>query len=313
MIYTVTLNPAIDYIVRSDDHPIPGAINRLQSERIRIGGKGINVSRVLAALGHPSVALGFVAGLTGEAIRAGLHTEGLATDFILLSEGHSRINVKLTLNAPESKETELNGQGPTVSLPQLDALCDRIARLADGDTLILAGSIPPSLPPDTYARLLRRTAGKSVRVVVDTTGEALRYTLPFHPFLIKPNRDELGELFGVDIPTAEAAVPYARRLQEAGARNVLVTLGAEGACLLDRQGHIYQAPAHDGIVKSAVGAGDATVAGFIAGCEVSPTPEKLADLPDMAYALRLAMAAGGAVAFADKDVTKEAIEALMSR
>ncbi len=295
MIYTVTLNPAVDYTVRATDFRI-GEINRPKEAHLRIGGKGINVSLVLAALGVPSVAMGFVAGFTGDAIEAGVREAGVEADFVRLDNGFSRINLKLCTDV----ETELNGPGPDVPTDKLAELLNKLDRLQDGDTLVLSGSIPPTLPSDIYARMLARPAGKAIRVAVDTTGEALRAVLPYRPFIIKPNRRELEELLGESLDTQQDLVRAARRLQAEGARHVLVSLGGDGALLLDGDGHVHTAGACRGTVQSTVGAGDSMLAGFLAGCGEDAAP-------NYAQALRLGTACGGATAFSVGPATGDAI------
>ena len=295
MIYTVTFNPAIDYVIRTSAVQI-GETNRSEKEEIYYGGKGINVSWVLNELGVRSVALGFVAGFTGEAIEQGVRNAGLQTDFVHLESGFSRINVKIKAQ----EETEINGRGPHISDAEIVALTERLNRLEDGDTLVLAGSIPPTLPSDMYERILARLEERQIRFVVDATKDALRATLRFRPFLVKPNKRELEEFFDVILDGAEDIVQYARKMQHLGARNVLVSLGEEGAILLAENGEVYSQAAYKGVLCNSVGAGDSMVAGFLAGMEKG------------AYetALRLGTAAGCATAFAEGLATKIEIEAL---
>ena len=235
MIYTVTFNPALDYVVRLPAFE-PGAVNRTESEDIQLGGKGINVSCVLGQLGFKSVALGFVAGFTGEAVEAGLARRGVNADFIRLPEGLTRINVKIKA----SVETEINGQGPAIPAGALEELFQKLDRLAAGDVLVLAGSIPASLPSDIYQRILERLAPKGVLCAVDATGELLVKVLPYKPFLIKPNNHELGEIFGRTLSTDGEIVECARLLQQKGARNVLVSMAGDGALLLDEGGNVHR-------------------------------------------------------------------------
>ncbi len=302
MIYTVTFNPAIDYILDLE-RLIPGALNRATREQLRIGGKGINVSLVLAELGHPSVAMGFVAGFTGDAIEAGLRETGVQTDFVRLKSGTSRINVKLRAGG----ETEINGGGPDIPSDSLDALLGKLDALVDGDTLVLAGSIPPTLPSDIYEQILYRLRDREIRTVVDATGELLRRVLRFRPFLVKPNHHELAELFGIELDSTAEIVRCARRLREDGARNVLVSMAGDGALLVDEFDHVHMIPACRGSLKNSVGAGDSMVAGFLAGCVSSQGM----DSPDYGYALRLGTAAGGATAFSDQLATRAEIDALL--
>lgn len=299
MIYTVTFNPAIDYVVHADDMQV-GAVNRSRQEEVYFGGKGINVSVVLHELGLASKALGFVAGFTGEAIEQGLRADGIETDFIHLEKGFSRINVKIK----SSEETELNGQGPEIPEDRLRQLFDQLEQVQDGDTIILAGSIPASLPADVYEQILRHLSGKQVRAVVDATRDLLVNVLKYKPFLIKPNNFELGEIFGVPLKDdVDEIVRYAGKLQEMGARNVLVSMAGDGAVLLDENGGVHACGVCKGTVKNSVGAGDSMVAGFVAGCETG----------DYDYALKLGTATGGATAFSEGLAKKELIAELLQQ
>lgn len=291
MIYTVTFNPAIDYFVLLDELK-PGGINRSVSEKLFFGGKGINVSLVLAELGIPSRALGFVAGFTGRALRDGVRAMGIETDFVELGEGCSRINVKLRAGGKSGEggaETEINGRGPRIPMEAVNRLYGKLDALRDGDTLVLAGSVPDALPDDIYERILARLAGRRVRAVVDAAGELLLNVLKYRPFLIKPNRQELEELFGGAAETEEEVLSRAKRLRELGAVNVLVSMAGDGALLVDGQGGVHRCGACRGTVQNSVGAGDSMVAGFLAGMERN----------DCEYALRLGTAAGGATAFSE--------------
>lgn len=299
MIYTVTFNPAIDYVVHADDVQV-GAVNRSRQEEVYFGGKGINVSVVLHELGLASKALGFVAGFTGEAIEQGLRADGIETDFIHLEKGFSRINVKIK----SGEETELNGQGPEIPEDKLRQLFDQLEQVQDGDTIILAGSIPASLPADVYEQILRHLSGKQVRAVVDATRDLLVNVLKYKPFLIKPNNFELGEIFGVPLKDdVDEIVRYAGKLQEMGARNVLVSMAGDGAVLLDENGGVHACGVCKGTVKNSVGAGDSMVAGFVAGCETG----------DYDYALKLGTATGGATAFSEGLAKKELIAELLQQ
>ncbi len=302
MIYTVTFNPAIDYVVHLDDMQ-SGDVNRTNREAIYFGGKGINVSLVLAALGISSKALGFVAGFTGEAIEKGIGKAGIETDFVHLENGFSRINVKIK----SKEETELNGSGPAIPERKLQELFEKTDALSDGDVLILAGSIPSSLPSDVYEQILARLSEKKVRTVVDATGKLLLNVLKYRPFLIKPNHHELAALFGVSLHTVEDMIPYAKKLRELGACNVLISMAGDGAFLLDEYDRIHRFPACKGDVKNSVGAGDSMVAGFVAGCEKRDETGRI----DYAYALRLGTAAGGATAFSEGLADQETIARLM--
>ena len=284
MIYTVTFNPAIDYVVRTEEMKV-GVVNRTESEEIYFGGKGLNVSIILNELGIKSEALGFVAGFTGEAIENGMAKDGIKTDFVHLNNGFSRINVKIQ----SSFETEINGQGPEISEENIEELFKKLNKIQDGDTIVLAGSIPASLPSDIYERILEYLKNKKIRAIVDATGDLLMNVLKYKPFLIKPNNFELEEIFGVELKTAEDVSEYALKLKEMGAVNVLVSMAGDGAILADENGKIHACGVCSGTVKNSVGAGDSMVAGFIAGCEKK----------SYEYALKLGTAAGGATAFSD--------------
>lgn len=300
MIYTMTMNPALDYVV---DLPAlnVGDVNRAATEHIFYGGKGINVSVMLHELGFESCCLGFVAGFTGAEVERGIQTElGLAARMIHVEQGMTRINVKIH----SQEETEINGLGPMIQPDDLDRLFDQLALIEDGDILIISGSVPASLPSDIYGEILKRLAAKQVQVAVDATGDLLMATLPYHPFLIKPNHHELAEYFHVKLETAEAIEHYARQLQAQGARNVLVSLAKDGALLVDETGACHRFAAYRGTVKNSVGAGDSMVAGFVAGYLHGW------DYPDI---LRLANAAGGATAFSSGLASRSAIEALLKQ
>ena len=292
MVYTVTFNPAIDYVVHTGEMKL-GATNRSEREEMYFGGKGINVSIVLRELGIDSKAFGFTAGFTGEAIEKGLADVGIDTDFVRLEKGNSRINVKIKA----SEETELNGQGPDIDDKAISALFEKLDKLSDGDTLVLAGSIPSSLPADIYERILERLSGRNIRAVVDATKDLLLNVLKYKPFLIKPNNHELGEMFGVTLNSDEEIETYARKLQEMGAVNVLISMAGDGAILIDEYGKMHRCGVCKGVVKNSVGAGDSMVAGFTAGVLNG----------DYEYALKLGTAAGGATAFSDGLATKEEI------
>lgn len=296
MVYTVTFNPAIDYVVHTGEMKL-GATNRSEREEMYFGGKGINVSIVLRELGIDSKAFGFTAGFTGEAIEKGLADVGIDTDFVRLEKGNSRINVKIKA----SEETELNGQGPDIDDKAISALFEKLDKLSDGDTLVLAGSIPSSLPADIYERILERLSGRNIRAVVDATKDLMLNVLKYKPFLIKPNNHELGEMFGVTLNSDEEIETYARKLQEMGAVNVLVSMAGDGAILIDEYGKMHRCGVCKGVVKNSVGAGDSMVAGFIAGVLNG----------DYEYALKLGTAAGGATAFSDGLATKEEITELV--
>lgn len=296
MVYTVTFNPAIDYVVHIGEMK-SGATNRSEREEMYFGGKGINVSIVLRELGISSIALGFTAGFTGEAIEKGLKDMGIDTDFVHLENGNSRINVKIKA----SEETEINGQGPHIDDKAIKKLSDKLEKLSEGDTLILAGSIPSSLPSDIYEQILAKLSEKKIKAVVDATKDLLLNVLKYRPFLVKPNNHELGEMFGVELKTDEDIEKYARKLQDMGAVNVLISMAGDGAMLIDEHGKMHRCGVCRGTVKNSVGAGDSMVAGFTAGSLNG----------DYEYALKLGTAAGGATAFSDGLAAKETIEELL--
>ena len=294
MIYTVTFNPSLDYIVDVENFRL-GMTNRTCSEQMMAGGKGINVSIVLKNLDIRSTALGFIAGFTGEEIRRQVAELGIFAEFIAIPEGLSRINLKLR----SIDGTEINGMGPTIGQPQLDALYEKLDTLTEKDTLVLAGSIPASMPSSIYSDILAKLQDKGVTFVVDATKELLTNVLCYKPFLIKPNNHELGELFGVTLSTRESVVPYARRLQEQGARNVLVSMAGQGAVLVAEDGSVYMTPAPKGTLVNAVGAGDSMVAGFLAGWQ---------ERHDYGHAFRMGVGAGSASAFSKYLATREEVE-----
>lgn len=296
MIYTVTFNPSLDYIVAVDDFSL-GLTNRTSSELILPGGKGINVSTVLTNLEIENTALGFVAGFTGKEIVRKTAALGIKSDFIEIKDGISRINVKLK----SIDGTEINGMGPDISSDKTEELMKKLERLDQGDILILAGSVPASMPADMYSQILERLKNKSVTFIVDAAGDLLLNVLKYHPFLVKPNHHELGDLFHVQIKTREEAVPYGRELQKMGARNVLVSMAGEGAVLAAEDGTIYDVPSPDGVLVNAVGAGDSMLAGFTAGWMQSR---------DYRHAFYMSVAAGSASAFSEYLATKDEITAL---
>ncbi|WP_173460352.1 1-phosphofructokinase [Ruminococcus flavefaciens] len=298
MVYTVTFNPAIDYVVHTAEMRL-GEVNRSSSEEMYFGGKGINVSIVLNELGTPSIALGFTAGFTGEAIENGIKAMGIKSDFVRLKTGNSRINVKIKAG----EETELNGQGPHIDNEALEALFVKLDKLSDGDTLVLAGSIPSSLPSDIYERIMQRLSDRKIRTVVDATNDLLLNVLKYKPFLIKPNNHELGEMFGVTLSEDEEIERYARKLKDMGAINVLISMAGDGAMLIDENGKCHRCGVCKGKVRNSVGAGDSMVAGFLTGAQNG----------DYEYALKLGTAAGGATAFSDGLAVKTKIEELLAQ
>ena len=299
MIYTVTFNPSLDYIVSVEDFKL-GMTNRTATERMLPGGKGINVSIVLRQLGLDNTALGFVAGFTGEEIIRNLKEYGIQADFIRIPAGISRINVKMK----NIDGTEINGMGPEISPDKMEELMAQLEQLSQGDVLVLAGSIPKSMPDDIYRLILKRMESKKIMAVVDATGDLLMNVLPYHPFLIKPNNHELGELFDVSITTREQVVPYAKKLQERGAANVLVSMGGQGAVLVSETGEVYMAEAPAGELKNSVGAGDSMVAGFVTGWITRR---------DYEYAFRMGVSTGSASAFSENLTTRAEAEEVMKR
>ncbi len=293
MIYTVTFNPALDYIVHMDSF-LPGEVNRTTREEIYYGGKGINVSTILTSLGVENKALGFIAGFTGEAIERGVSGLGIQTDFIRLPAGFSRINVKIKSGV----ETEINGQGPEIGREGIDALFEKLSRLEKGDILVLAGSIPKTLPEDIYEKILKRLQDREVLFVVDATKDLLLNVLKYKPFLIKPNNKELGEMFGKRLESDEEIILYANKLRELGARNVLVSMAGAGAILVTERGGCHKMGVPNGKVINSVGAGDSMVAGFLAGYLESG---------DFETALKTGTAAGSATAFSPGLASKEEI------
>lgn len=304
MIYTVTFNPSIDYIMRIDELS-PGRTYRSRSEMMTVGGKGINVSIVLAELGIKSTALGFVGGFTGQAIEEFCRENGLDTNFTHLESGNSRINIKIK----SAEETEINAQGPQIPEDALTNLLAKTERLQDGDTLVLAGSVPDSVPDDIYGQILTRLTGRGVRVVVDATKNLLLNTLKFRPFLIKPNIHELRELFGADLKSEEEIIAQAEKLREMGAMNVLVSMAERGSILVDEFNEVHRCGACLGTVSNSVGAGDSMVAGFLAGVMRNSKDARI----DYEYALRLGTAAGGATTFSDTLATRDEILRLMNQ
>ena len=299
MIFTVTFNPSLDYIVRVDEMRLD-TINRTNYEQLLPGGKGINVSIVLGNLGHPSRALGFSAGVTGAALEKLLADTGVDADLVHVKAGFTRINAKVKA----VEETELNGQGPRIAPEDVDVLFSKLDVLGQDDTLVISGSVPNTLPSDMYEQVMERLAGRGVRIVVDAERDLLTRVLPYRPFLVKPNNHELGDIFGVTLKTRDEVVPYARRMQEMGAQNVLVSMAGEGGVLVAADGQVYQSPAAKGTVVNSVGAGDSCVAGFLAG---------LMETGSYQTAFRMGLAAGSASAFSDHLATRPEVEDLMSR
>ena len=296
MIYTVTFNPSLDYIVTVDDFKL-GLTNRTTSELMLPGGKGINVSIVLGNLGIDNTALGFTAGFTGKEIVRRVEELGVKSDFIPIEEGFSRINLKLK----SIDGTEINGSGPVISQEKIDQLMEKLHALTSKDILVLAGSIPSSMPDDMYSKIMAELQDTGAMIVVDATRDLLVNVLQYHPFLVKPNNHELGEIFDVELKTREDVIPYARKLQEMGAINVLVSMAGEGAVLVAADGSVSAAPAPKGTLVNGVGAGDSMVAGFIAGWMEKHSYE---------HAFHMGVSAGSASAFSELLATKEEIQAV---
>lgn len=296
MIYTVTFNPSLDYIVSVENFQL-GLTNRTSSELMLPGGKGVNVSTVLMNLGIENTALGFAAGFVGDEIVRQMEEMGVQNGFIRIEEGVSRINLKLK----SIDGTEINGQGPVISPEHVEELMKQLDRLGEGDVLFLSGSIPSSMPDDAYQKIMERLDGRGVQIVVDATKDLLLNVLEYHPFLIKPNNHELGELFGVELKTREEVIPYAKKLQEKGAVNVLVSMAGEGAVLIDANEDVYMAPTPKGTLVNGVGAGDSMVAGFMAGW---------LEKQDYEHAFCMGVSAGSASAFSEHLATKAEIEAV---
>lgn len=294
MVYTVTLNPALDYVMklknlRTDD------INRTDGEEIYYGGKGINVSVILTQLDIPNTALGFLGGFTGKKLEEMLKSDGISCDFNYLKSGDTRINVKIKAD----KEIDLNACGPEITQEDMQSFLKKLDGIKDGDYLILAGSIPKTLPDDIYERMLESVSDRKVNCVVDATGDLLKNVLKYRPFLIKPNHHELGDLFSVEIKSDDDIVKYSKKLQEMGAKNVLVSMAKDGAILTDENGNVHKIGNAKGKLVNSVGCGDSMVAGFTAG---------YIETADYSYALRLGSACGNATAFSEKLATREEIE-----
>lgn len=299
MIYTVTFNPSLDYIVSVEDFEV-GRVNRTTKELIYPGGKGINVSIVLENLGYKSTVLGFTAGFTGEALEKMISKKGISTDLIKVKEGMSRINVKLR----SKEETEINGQGPVIGEEDISVLYSKLDRLQDGDVLVLAGSIPDVMPGSIYMDIMKHLADRKLKIVVDATNDLLTNVLEYHPFLIKPNNHELGEVFGVKITSKEDVIRYGNKLVEMGARNVLVSMAGDGAVLITENGDVFKTEAPEGKVVNSVGAGDSMVAGFVAGYLESG---------DYENAFYMGVCTGSASAFSEELATKEEVVKLLEK
>ena len=299
MIYTVTFNPSLDYIVTVDNFTT-GRVNRTTTEFMYPGGKGINVSIVLKNFGYDNIALGFEAGFTGEEIIRRISDMGIIHDFIHVDNGLSRINVKIR----SDNESEINGQGPAIEADHINKLYQRFDKLKNGDILVLAGSIPTVMPDSMYMDIMKYLKGRNIKIVVDATKDLLVNVLEYRPFLIKPNNHELGDIFGVEIRERDQVAPYAKKLQEMGARNVLVSMAGKGAVLLAEDGSVYESPAPKGKLINAVGAGDSMVAGFTAGYMQKGSYE---------HAFKMGVSTGSASAFSEQLATREEAEALLTQ
>lgn len=299
MIYTVTFNPSLDYIVTVKDFKT-GVVNRTVDEIIYPGGKGINVSMVLKNLGYDNTALGFMAGFTGDEICRLLEEKGVKADFIHVKKGVSRINVKLRSN----EESEINGMGPAIEKKDIEKLYEKLDQLQDGDVLVLAGSIPSVMPESMYMDIMKHLQNKKLDIAVDATKDLLVNVLPYHPFVIKPNNHELGEIFGVTITEKDDVVKYAKKLQEKGARNVLISMAGDGAVLVTEDGQEFRAEAPKGELKNSVGAGDSMVAGFIAGYLATK---------DYGEAFKMGVCTGSASAFSEELATKAEVQDLLDK
>ena len=298
MIYTVTFNPSLDYIV-TVPHFTCGMVNRTSEEKIFPGGKGINVSMVLKNLGLENTALGFYAGFTGNELERLIREKGIRADFIPVKEGMTRINVKM-----RSEESEINGQGPAISEADIKTLYEKLDRLSDGDVLVMAGSIPDVMPQTIYMDIMKYLADKDLKIVVDATKDLLVNVLQYHPFLIKPNNHELGEIFGVKITDKKDVITYAKKMQEKGARNVLVSMAGDGAVLVAEDGSVFQAEAPKGKVINSVGAGDSMVAGFVTGYLKTGSYKE---------AFQLGICTGSASAFSEELATEPEVLALLDK
>lgn len=299
MINTITLNPSLDYVVKVDSFKVD-SLNRSTEEQVYAGGKGINVSIVLKNLGVENTALGYIAGFTGDEILKQINNHGVNCDFIKLENGISRINVKLKSDG----ETEINGSGPEITENDLKALYEKLSNLSKGDYLILSGSIPSSVPDDIYERIMKSLLEKEVEFVVDATKDLLLKVLKYRPFLIKPNHHELAEMFNVELKNDDDIITYGKKLQEMGAKNVLISMAGDGAILLPENGEAIKREVPKGILKNSVGAGDSMVAGFLCG---------YIKYNNIDEAFKMGIATGSASAFSEELATKEEVEKLLAQ
>lgn len=299
MIYTITFNPALDYIVRVNDLKL-GEVNRTDFEEVYAGGKGINVSIVLNNLGIDNMALGYIAGFTGNEIERRVRDFGCKTDFIKLESGMSRINIKLK----SEEESEINGQGPEINNNNLTKLYEKLDSIKEGDILVLAGSIPNTLPKNIYEEIMERLSGKGIKFVVDATGDLLLRVIKYKPFLIKPNHHELGELFNTKLNNEEEIIEHAKKLKDMGARNVLISMAGDGAIFINEDGEVKKSNVPKGKLINSVGAGDSMVAGFIAGYLNSNSLDE---------AFKMSVATGSASAFSEGLAIKEKVYELLKQ
>lgn len=286
MIYTITLNPSIDHVVAMNDLQ-EGLVNKVNIENFYAGGKGINVSKILKEHGVENIALGFISGFTGEFIKNNLEQCGIKNDFINVLNGYSRINMKIKTN---ENETEINGLGPSISESNIEELFSKLEKLSSSDILVLAGSIPPTLPDNFYEEIIKRLSNKNIKIIVDARNNLLLNVLKYRPFLIKPNHHEISEIFNLEIKTTDELILYGNKLKEMGAQNVLISMGGDGAILLTESDGIYKSNIPKGTLKNSVGSGDSMVAGFIAG---------YLKANDYKEALKLGAASGSATAYSD--------------
>lgn len=299
MIYTITFNPSLDYIIQVDNFTT-GTINKTKYEKILPGGKGINVSIVLSNLGHESTALGFTAGFTGQEIENKMKNFGCQTSFIHVQEGLSRINVKMK----SDNETEINGMGPNITQENIQELFNTLDTLTNQDILVISGSIPSTLPDDIYEKIMKHLEDKHIKIIVDATKNLMMRVLKYKPFLVKPNNHELGELFNVTLKTQEEVIPYAQKLKELGAQNVLISMAGDGAVFIDTNNQVYKSPAPEGIVVNSVGAGDSMVAGFISG---------YLNTNDYHHAFLKGICSGSASAFSENLCTESEVNELLKQ
>lgn len=304
MIYTITFNPALDYIIQVENFKI-GEINRTKTETILPGGKGLNVSIVLKNLKIENTALGFVAGFTGEELIHKMESQGVKTDFVKVEKGITRINIKISsINEKKVEETALNGMGPQITKNDIEVLFEKIEKMSTKDVVILSGSIPKNIDNDIYEKICKKLNEKEITFIVDSTQELLMNVLKYNPFLIKPNKEELEETLNCKISTKEDIIDAAKKLKEMGAQNVLVSLGNDGALLLTKDNNTYYSKAPRGQVVSTVGSGDSMVAGFLAGYYQTQNYE---------HALKTGVAAGSASAFSVELATKEDVDLLLKQ